>query len=350
VTLRLGLATVLVLSACGALEGERGSGVLAGPRATPSAAPTTGRPSGSAAPGYVRVTDDRGGWSLDRPAGWFEKAARLTWPGREIRSYDPRGMDASGNIPRAGDVLVRVQLRTNPEGLDLEAFADGKVWTATCRQCRRIVERAALTLGGEPAVFFSVHQEQPPGFAELEPNLYWLVRSPFFADRVVVVQARPAASPHRAEVERMVATLQFFQPAPPELVPTRTRQQVIDLIRSPGRTITRIEAKLMLWSEWEEPFNEWMRAKSALTGGPSGISSPIDPDTLVWVVAYAGSGFTPMKGGPSGAGGTAAATPREWDWGLSVLPARDPFDWGGPTTGGTGAWPAWFDTLADRGT
>jgi hypothetical protein len=69
----------------------------------------------------------------------------------------------------------------------------------------------------------------------------------------------------------------------------------------------------------------------------------------VWVVAYAGSGFTPLKGGPGGVG-NVPSTPRAWDWAVTVLPAREPFDWGGPTIGGFDGWPAWFDQLADRGT
>jgi hypothetical protein len=295
----------------------------------------------------VRITDERAGWSIDMPAGWFERVARAT-RGRELRNYDPRGVAADGNIPPPGGVLVRIELLPNVDGYELERFADSHVWTGTCRDCRKIVERADVALGGEPAKFFSVWQNQPGAFADLEPNLYWLVHSPFFADRVLVLRAIPAASPARSDVERMVSSLQFFRPAPPALVPTRTRQQVIDFVRSPGRTITRIEAKLMLWSEWERAHNEVLRAAG---GGPGGVRSARDPDTLVWVVAYTGSGFTPMKGGPPGPG-TVPATPvapPQWDWAVSVLPATDPFDWGGPTLGGFGAsWPSWFDKLTDR--
>jgi hypothetical protein len=334
------------------LNDEARSGALAPGTQSPTPAPTTGRPSGTAAPGFVRVVEDRGGWSVDIPSSWFDKSPALSWPGREIRSFDPRGMEASGNIPPAGEVLVRFELQTNAEGLDLEKFADGRVWTATCAACRRILERAEVTLGGQPAKFFSVYQNQPAGFAELEPNLYWLVRSPFLAERVLVIRAIPAASPRRSEVERIVSTLQFFRPAPLELVPQRTRQQVVDLMSANGWTVTRIDAKLMVWSEWENAYNDVLKASSAVSGGPSGMRGARDPDTLVWVVAVTGSGFTPMKGGPPGAGSAATTPtlPTLWDWRISVLPAREPFDWGGPSVGGPGAgWPAWFDALPDRG-
>jgi hypothetical protein len=297
----------------------------------------------------VRIVDDRAGWSVDIPSSWFDRSTAWSWPGREVRSFDPRNADASGNLPPAGEVLVRFEMQTNAERLELETFADGQVWTATCTPCRRILERAEVILGGQPAKFFSVFQSQPPVFAELEPNLYWLVRSPFLADRVLVIRAIPAASVRRSEVERIVSTLQFFRPAPPDLTPQRTRQQVLDLVSTNGWTVTRFQAKLMVWAEWENAWNDMLKATSAVSGGPSGVRSPRDPDTLVWVVAITGSGFTPMKGGPPGAGAAAAATPTPWDWYISVLPAREPLDWGGPTFGGSGAgWPAWFDALPDR--
>lgn len=297
----------------------------------------------------MRVIDDSGGWSVDIPSAWFDKSPALSWPGREVRSFDPRGMDASGNIPPAGEALIRFELQTNSERLDLETFADRRVWTATCAACRKILERTELTLGGQPAKFFSVYQNQPGVLAELEPNLYWLVRSPFLTERVLVIRAIPATSPRRSQVEQMVSTLQFFRPAPPNLSPQRTRQQVIELMSTGGWSVTRVEAKLMLWSEWEIAYNDVLRTTSAASGGPSGMRGARDPDTLVWVVAITGSGFTPMKGGAPGAG-SAAATPTEWGWRISVLPAREPLDWGGPTDGGPGAgWPAWFDALVDRG-
>lgn len=335
------LVGALILGSCGSLQ-EQTSGALAPGKPTATPSPTAGRPSGSAAPGFVRVLDDGGGWSLDVPSTWFDKTA-ASWPGREVRSFDPRGMDASGNIPPSGEALVRLELQTNSERLDLEAFADRRVWTATCAACRRILESADVTLGGQPAKFFSVYQNQPGPFAELEPNLYWLVRSPFFAERVLVIRAIPAASPRRSEVERIVSTLQFFRPAPANLVPQRTRQQVIDLMNAGPWTLTRVEARLMFLSEWENAYNDALRAES---GGPSAVRTPRDPDTLVWVVGVTGSGLTPMKGGPAG----RAATPTPWDWRISVLPAREPLDWAGMTVGGPGAaWPAWFDALPDRG-
>jgi hypothetical protein len=143
----------------------------------------------------------------------------------------------------------------------------------------------------------------------------------------------------------MVATIQFFRPVPPILVPTRTRAEVIASVGGAGRTITQGEAKLMLYGEFERAYNDVLRTAS---GGPTAIYSAADPDTLVWVVALTGSGFTPMKGGgPPGIG--AARTPTPWAWSIAILPAREPYSWGGPSFGGPEAnWPVWFDALPNR--
>lgn len=338
------LAGAILLSACGSLSDEQESPALSALSSSP--VPTPGSPVGVPPSGTRRVLDTMAGWSLDIPAAWFDRGALWGVRGHEVWSYDPRADPTA--FPLAGEITVRIHLLPDRGVMDLETFADRWVWTATCRPCRKVLESADVPLAGQAAKFFAVHQEQPAGpQRDLEPHLYWLARSPHFVDRVLVVRAMPGGSPHRAAVERMVGTLQFFRPAPAELTPTRTKQQVLDLFAGTGRTITRIEAKLMTWWQWERAHNEWLRATSAASGGPSGTYSSVDPDTLVWVVAYAGSGLTPLKGGPPGASG-AISTPRPWLWAISVLPAREPFDWGGPTLGAADTpWPAWFDGLPD---
>ena len=220
--------------------------------------------------------------------------------------------------PPAGEVLGSLEPRRTPSTWT-EKFGQSRCGRSA-PGVRKILERSETTLGGQPAKFFSVYQNQPGPFSELEPNLYWLVSSPFLPDRVLVIRAVPAASPRRSEVEQIVSTLQFFRPAPPNLVPQRTRQQVNDLMSANGWNITRIDAKLMVWSEWENAYNEVLKATSAVSGGPSGVRGG-NPDTLVWVVAITGSGFTPMTGGPPGPGPEFAAwTPTPW-WRISVLPA-----------------------------
>jgi hypothetical protein len=266
--------------------------------------------------------------------------------GRAVRNYD---FGPNDYPPPPGGVGLSLRLdvvRSGEELLDLEQFADRRVWTATCAACRKILERAELTIAGQPAKFFIVSQNQPTPLDQLEPRLYWLVRSPFLADRVLVITGGPAASAARDDLERMVATIQFFRPAPPILVPTRTKAEVMASVGGDGRTITRSEAKLMLNREFERAYNEMLGARSS---GPTAAYSGRDPDTLVWVVAFTGSGFTPMKGSPPGTG--AMRTPTPWAWAIAVLPAREPYTWGGPSFGGEeSSWPSWFDQLVDRGT
>jgi hypothetical protein len=101
----------------------------------------------------------------------------------------------------------------------------------------------------------------------------------------------------------------------------------------------------MLYREFERAYNDVLRSNA---GGPSAMYGGTDPDTLIWVVAITGSGFTPMNGGPPGPG-RLPTTPTPWAWAISVLPAREPFGWSGPMTGGPEpTWPAWFDSLLDR--
>ena len=334
----------LVLVSCGSLADDQQGGALAGSKATAAPTQTAGRPVGAPATGDVRVKDDFGGWSIDRPATWFDRPQGML--GRAIRNYDFTPNDFPPPPGGVGLALSLVIVRSGEEQLDLEGFADRQVWTATCTACRRILERREVTIAGQPAKFFSVSQNQPSPLDQLEPHLYWLVRSPFFADRVLVITGGPAALPGREELERIVASIQFFRPAPPILVPTRTKAELIASVIATGATITRINAKLMLNREFERAYNAVLGAAAS---GPTAAYSGTDPDTLVWVVAFTGSGFTPTKGGPPGFGATRTPTP--WAWSIAVLPAREPYGWSGPSMGGPEAtWPAWFDQLVDRGT
>jgi hypothetical protein len=347
------IVLALTLISCGTTLGEtEGQAAHAGGAPTPSPAPTAGRPAGSPATGWHRISNDRGGWSIDVPDGWFDRAAQPL--GIAIGSAN---FDAS-TVPSKTEVRMGVRLLSYYDGGDLQAFARSNVWIATCAACTKVLESARIVIGGQDAEFYSVYQNQPKPFDDLEPGLYWLIRSPFFADRVVVVTAIPGASPLRPMAERIVSTLQFYRPAPPDLTPTKTRQQVIASIMQNGLTITGIEAKLMRFQDWERAFNESLRA--AANGGPSGTRSPsTDPDALVWVVAFAGSGFTPPKAygpGPGSIGppGTGAITPRPtpklWSWAIHVMPAREPYGWACPCFGGPeSTWPAWFDQLVDLG-
>jgi hypothetical protein len=334
------------------VDSQAGAGGGAAPTRSPS--PTAGRPVGSPAPDWIRVTDEIGGWSIDAPKGWFDRPILLSG-GRAITSYDP----ATSSIPVKSGMNVRVQLvwDWNGDATDLRTFAERWVWIATCVACRKVLETRHLTLAGQDADFYVVEQNQPHPFDELEPRLFWLLKSPYFSDRVLVIQAVPGASALRATVEQMASTLQLFTPAAPDLTPTKTRQRVMDEFRAREGTVTRVEAKLMRWREWEAAYNAVLRARSAVSGGPSAAYGGRDPDLLVWVVAVSGTfeelrmGPPPGPGsiGPPGANAAPAPPTRLLHWRISVVPAREPYNWAGLSEGGPEpTWPSWFDQLVDR--
>jgi hypothetical protein len=326
-------AFAVAMIACGStlreIDGQAGAGGKA--TATPnvptaSPAPTIGRPAGAAAPGYVRLTDDLGGWSIDMPMGWFELPGAQH--GREIRSYDPTiplpGNRSSSFLPPTGGVYVHLRMQQNPEQHAAAAFFAPAASTPGFE----VREHRSLTLAGQPAEFWSTWRSQPAEAQRLEPTLSWYVRSPFFNDRMVVITAAPGESPLRPEVERIVASLQFYQPAPVDLTPTMSRREAIERAAPSTRAgkpsnYTRVEAKLVLYKHWE----------SAMSGGQSFTT---DPDTLVWVVAYSGTGITTRRGDVCA-------------WGVSVFAARplEPANGVGAFACGNDVWPKGFEQLVD---
>lgn len=317
------IATVACGSTLGELDSRAGGRGRATP--TPPSAATVGRPVGSAAPGWVRVADDAGGWSMEIPQGWFERVAPQH--GHEFRSYDPSiplpGNYSSEGLPPVGHVLVRIQMQANHDQLDAASFFK----PASSGSGFDVRSHKQVTLAGQPAEFWSVWRSQPSEFQRLEPTFAWYVRSPFFDDRMVVITAAPGESPLHAEVERIVASLQFYQPAPVSLVPTVSRQEAMDrAVPHPAgkpSPATRIEAKLVLYKDWER-----------LQGGSR--SYVTDPDTLVWVVAYVAPNITTRRGDPC-----------PWAVGVSAARPLEPGNNVGVFQCGPGTWPAWFDQLVD---
>ncbi len=340
------IGTTLTIS-CGSLSGDTQSGVLAGPNATPAGAvncPAAGPPVSNAFPppaianttaAYRTTCDRAGGWSVELPAGWFERSSAQH--GREIMSYDPAGMYfGGGSYPDPGQVFMRLQMMQNPERFtpaDFQAFMD--------RGGGRLIrEQHEATIAGQPAESYTIWESQIPPFTYLETKRYWYVRSPFFDDRMVVITATPADSPLHALAEQLVASLRFFQPTAVNLVPTVSRPQILARISSrPGLTLTRIEAKLVFRKDLDAT-------------GKLGRDFYSDPDALAWVVAYAGAGIHGMNfGGPFIVGGSAA--PRKPEVCLSTYDIYPADDQPAMTAAGgcdtRSAWPAWFDSLPNRG-
>jgi hypothetical protein len=340
--LRFAVLAAVLLLACEPTNEAAQSSVPANPK--PAAAVAAGCPNAgplvsnayqppaiaNTTASYVRTCDRAGGWSLELPPGWFERSSPQH--GREVMSYDPNGMlDNGGSNPPADGVFVRLQMMHNPERSDASAFA-----LSPLNPYRRNVrEQRTVTLAGQPAEFYAA----PSYWASTETDLFWYLKSPFFADRVVVVTVVRAESPLRAEAERLVTSLRFFQPTAVNLVPSVSRSEIIARVSSrPGLTLTRIEAKLVLRKDLE--------TAGSFRDGYS------DPDALAWVVAYAGDGIHRMgSGGPFIPGAVRAPpAPALCLSTVDIYPAD-----GQPAATSSGgcdtksAWPTWFDALADRG-
>lgn len=326
------LCACVLLVACGSTQEQLraasgGASFTPTPAATATVAPTAGHPTGSPAAGTTRISDDLGGWAMDVPSDWRTRPAPQH--GYEIRNYDPAvplpSNTSSEFLPPQGGVVVSVHMQQNPDRQTPAAF-----YQPVNGPGLDIREHRSVTMGGRPAEFWSVWQSQPSDFQRLEPRLSWYVASPFFDDRMMVITAAPGESAQRAVVERMVETLQFYQPAPPPSIALVTRAQAIEnaiggVQKNVGASITRVEAKLVFYKEWERT-----------QGSRSYVE---DPDMLVWVVTYEGIGLYCGRGGPHG-------TPPPCHFAFSVQPARPPEMVG--VFGVTPTWPAWFGALVDR--
>jgi hypothetical protein len=333
---------------CGSLNTETRTGVLAGPKATlapGNGCPSAGPPVPNAHPAqavanttaaFVQTCDRAGGWGLELPLGWFERWSNQH--GREILSYNPAGMNFNdGSYPEPGQIFIRLQMVQNPERFapaEFERFLD--------RGGSRLIRaHHQVTIAGQPADEFKIWESRIPPYAYLETNLQWYVRSPFFDDRMVVITATPADSPLRPEAEHLVASLRFFEPTAVNLIPTKSRSEIMAQVSSrPGLALTRIEAKLVLRKDLDAT-------------GKLGRDFYSDPDALAWVVAFAGSGIYGVNfGGPpaKSATSTGMPTPGVCLSTVDIYPADD--QPGMTASGGCDtkqSWPAWFDALPNRG-
>jgi len=298
---------------------------------TPTAAPTVSAPQqpgpfprrAGSRPGYDRIDSVEGGWSMEIPEKWVADVGNLR--GAEIASFDMQRTDFSGNAPASDQLRMRVSLMPEYDHLSLEALgAKGGVSAAG-----PIIGQSRTTVAGQAAVQTLMRSSSPsPRFDLL--HVYWHFRSPFFADRVVIVDAWPADGTLRAVADQAVATFQLSQPKATTAAPL-SRQQAIDrataYLRTTGR-VDRVAAKLVGFHEYEVASN-------------SGRSYTQDPDDLVWVVVTTGEFPSTHSRPPS------AAPP---------LPDRLIVQAIGSSSGGyfsgmysdADTWPAWFDGLKDR--
>lgn len=283
--------------------------------------------------GDITVCDLAGGWSMIVPQAWFERPSQQH--GREIMSYDPARMDSSGSNPGREQILVRLQMIQNPTGIAPAAFAATPF--GGIQETIRVHKQ--VTIAGQPAELYEVGNIPPSSPDQPETVLHWYLKSPFFADRMVRVSLTRPDAALRAEGERIVASLRFFQPKPIDFVPRVSRAAAIARVTSRAELVlTRIEAKLVLRKELEATKQ-------------FGIDWWSDPDALTWVVVYAGTGIYQRNFGPGfRPNATTAPTPAPCLSGLLIFPADgESGSQIGPGCNIGTSWPAWFESLIDHG-
>jgi hypothetical protein len=149
-------------------------------------------------PGWVRVRDDDGGFTIALPTSWhaYDGAARGAVLASEVL--------VPANTPSAGE--MRIEIRLDIEGPRGPGdFLDGLV-----HHGGGVIERRTVKLAGASAEFATVFDNTL--YPRPATTLNWALRSPFFPERIVWIRAWPLESGRRAEVEAVVATLEFVLP------------------------------------------------------------------------------------------------------------------------------------------
>lgn len=161
--------------------------------ALPLASDQRGLPSG-----WVRVRDDDGGFTLARPTSWS------SYEGRARGATLASGGLSPTAIPSGGDVRVEIRLDiVGPRGP--ADFLDG-----LGHHGGGVIERRSQQLAAGVAEFAVVYDNTM--YPKPATTLNWALRSPYLPERVVWIRAWPLDSGRRAEVEAIVATLEFVAP------------------------------------------------------------------------------------------------------------------------------------------
>jgi hypothetical protein len=287
-------------------------------------------------PGYKLVANDDGGWSMRVPVEWTTQNGSPR--GADMASFDVRGAPLSGNAPAAGQLRLTIALTPESDRLSLEALGARGVpsWL--------VFEQNRTKVAGRDAVRTIRRANQPANSPLDLLHVVWTLRSPYFMDRAMVIDAWPADGALRGEAERAVATMKLFAPILRAEAPVLTRTEAIARAPMSGHRVDRAAARLVL-------FKEYMAAQAADAAKTPGAPVPVpgaapDLDELFWVVVVAGDLGTMPMGGPPGPGATPAPM-QETRWIMSVLSAADGTMRSGIWSA-TGDWPTWFDDLPDR--
>jgi len=287
-----------------------------------------------AASGYKRIASPLGGWSMELPAAWTARPARVR--GADLASFDMSSAELSGNAPTADQLRMNLTLQPVLDGRTLEQVGTDGV------PAFLLIEQSRVTIAGLQATRTTYRAYQPAGSPLDLLHVRWAFHSPHFSDRVSIIDVWPADATLRGSADRAVASLRFAIPVSLPSVPGISRAHALANVALPSYRIDREAAKLVTYREYVEANN----AKAPVDGPRLALGPDPDADQLVWVVVIAGDLGPMPRGGPPapGRGLTTAATTR---WIMSILNASD-----GVSRSGTWSpnddWPDWFDTLTDR--
>ena len=278
------------------------------------------------ATGTTRAESLDGGWSVVYPSTWFRRVQPMR--GSDFLSYKP-DLDFSGNLPPAGEVRVVVQLLPNFDGLDPRAYA------STTPRSGQVTQEGDVMIAGQPAFTNKVQLNMAQPLPWPMDTRSWFVRSPYFNDRVLVIQASPADA-RATDVAALVASLRF---APPIVAPVTplSRAKITAKYATPTYPVLRadrIEAKLVTWKEYE----------LAAASFHSGVN---DPEQLVWLVLVTGEVAFPGHIPAPVQAQSAQPTRTTHPWVLFTVDAISG-DGLGLSCCGPDARPKWFDGLTDR--
>ena len=149
-------------------------------------------------PGWVRVRDDDGGFTIALPTSWhaYDGTARGAVIASEVL--------IPANTPSAGE--MRIEIRLDIAG----ARGPGDFLEGLAHHGGVVTERRTVKLASGSAEFATVYDNTL--YPRPATTLNWALRSPFFPERIVWIRAWPLESGRRAEAEAIVATLQFVAP------------------------------------------------------------------------------------------------------------------------------------------
>jgi hypothetical protein len=149
-------------------------------------------------PGWVRVRDEDGGFTIALPNSWhaYDGMARGAVLASEVV--------VPATMPSAGE--MRIEIRLDIEGpRGPSDFLEGLAHHGGV-----VTERRTVKLASGSAEFATVYDNTL--YPRPATTMNWALVSPFFPERIVWIRAWPLDSGRRAEAEAIVATLQFVAP------------------------------------------------------------------------------------------------------------------------------------------